>query len=65
MEHEAVFTVAEVAERLRLSRGWIYRLCTSGRLRHYKAGRVIRIPESAVNGLQRGGDSDGDVVSQD
>lgn len=65
MANDPVYTVAEVAERLRLSKGWIYRLCTSGKLRHFKAGRVIRIPESAVNGLQRGGGPDGNVVQED
>lgn len=41
-------TVGDVAVRLRTHRAAIYRLCRSGALRCYRAGRVLRIPVQEI-----------------
>lgn len=41
-------TVAETAERLHLCTKTIYKLCNSGELEHYRAGRAVRIPDNAI-----------------
>ncbi len=45
---EAVFTVPEVAARLRCERNTVYRMVNAGELRAVRLGRLVRIPESAV-----------------
>lgn len=46
-----VMTVAQVAERLQLSRSAVYELMQSGRMRFHKIGRARRVPVSEVNRL--------------
>ncbi len=46
-----LFTVREVAERLRLSRTKVYELINLRELRTVKFGRCVRIPEAAVREL--------------
>ncbi len=46
-----LFTVREVAERLRLSRTKVYELINLRELRTVKIGRCVRIPEAAVREL--------------
>ena len=43
-------TVAEAAQRLRVSRYTVYQMCQSGRLRSFRpgTGRALRIPVEAV-----------------
>ena len=43
-----LFTVEEVAAHLRIGRNSAYNLVKSGRIKHVKIGRTIRIPKSAV-----------------
>lgn len=45
---EKLLTVAEVAERWRVSKMTVYRMVHSGALRSMKVGRSFRIPASAV-----------------
>lgn len=45
----ALLTVGEVARSLRVSRMTIYRLVEDGHLESVRIGRVIRIPETAVD----------------
>jgi excisionase family DNA binding protein len=50
----ALLTVREVAERLRVSTGWVYRETGSGRLGHQRfAGAGIRVPVEAVDAYLR------------
>jgi len=46
-----LFTVREVAERLRLSRSKVYELINLRELRTIKIGRCVRVPEAAVREL--------------
>lgn len=46
-----VYTPEEVAEILRASRGYVYELLASKRLRSVKLGRLRRIPIEAVREL--------------
>ena len=40
---ETFLTVEEIAEKLRVSRVWIYKLCDQGRIPFFRlAGKVIR-----------------------
>lgn len=53
---EPLYTPAEAADRMRLSRGYIYNLVRLGKLRAYRTGqRTIRIPKSAIIAYQVGG----------
>lgn len=45
-------TVAEVANRLKLSRGHVYELVRSGRLAAIRTGRAVRVPAEELNELQ-------------
>jgi len=45
-------TVAEVADRLKLSRGHIYELVRAGRLAAIRTGRAVRVPVDALNELR-------------
>jgi len=47
----AFLTVAEVADRLKLSRGHIYELVRAGRLAAIRTGRAVRVPVDALNEL--------------
>jgi excisionase family DNA binding protein len=49
-----VLTVAEVAERLRVCRATIYRLCSEGQLGHLRVSNAIRIPEKALRAYLAG-----------
>ncbi len=50
---ERWLTVAEVAERLRVSRASVYALCERGELRHARVGNVIRVCIDALRTLER------------
>ncbi len=51
-----VYTVAEVAKRLKVDRKQIYRLIQAGRLSAIRRGpRLYRIPSAAVDALLRAG----------
>ena len=45
---EHLFTVAKVAERLRVSTATVYALCKRGVLRHVRVANAIRVPEAAL-----------------
>jgi excisionase family DNA binding protein len=45
-DFSASLTVKEVAARLRVCTATIYRLCTTGELRHLRVGATIRIREA-------------------
>lgn len=42
------WTVEEVAERWRVSKMTVYRLCQSGKLTHARLGGSYRIPDDAL-----------------
>lgn len=46
MAEDKFYTVAEVAELLKVQPLTIYRLISDGKLKSYKVGRVIRISEA-------------------
>lgn len=48
------FTVAEVAEVMRVSRMTVYRLVHAGQLASVRVGRSFRVPEQAVHDYLRG-----------
>lgn len=52
-----VLTVAEAAERLRVSKDAIYDACKAGQLRHLRINRSIRIPEAAFDEWVKGAES--------
>jgi len=43
-----MLTVSEIAEYLRVSDMTVYRLMSSGKLRHVRVGRSFRIPAQAL-----------------
>jgi excisionase family DNA binding protein len=45
---EQLLTVAEVAERLRVSTATVYALCKRGQLRHVRVANAIRISDQSV-----------------
>jgi excisionase family DNA binding protein len=53
-EPQAVYTVAEVAKLLRISRRHTYELIARGVLPSVSLGRVLRVPAPAVEQLLRG-----------
>ena len=52
-QQETAFTVAETAQRLKVSEKKVYRLCEAGDLIHHRVGRAIRIPVEAVDRFVR------------
>jgi excisionase family DNA binding protein len=46
---ERVYTVEQVADHLAMHTSGVYRLVQSGDLRSVRAGRLIRIPASALD----------------
>lgn len=61
----AVYTVDEAAERLRVHPNTIYRLCRSGRLAAYKMnGNRYRIPGSELEKLKWGPEKPGPKPKQ-
>ena len=48
------YTVAEVAERLRVSRWWVARRIQDGRIDAYKLGREYRIRQAELDRLEGG-----------
>lgn len=46
---QQIYTPAEAAEVLRISRDFVYDLCRSGALRSFKIGRALRIDASAID----------------
>jgi excisionase family DNA binding protein len=51
-DFSASLTVKEVAVRLRVCTATIYRLCTTGELRHFRVGASIRIREKDLAAYQ-------------
>jgi integrase len=49
----ALLTVREVAERLRVSRDWVYREIAATKLGHVRAGSAIRVPLEVLDGYLR------------
>ena len=45
---QEIFTVGELAERLKISQAVVYRLLASGEISAYKVGRGWRIPKASV-----------------
>ena len=45
---ETLYTVEEVAEKLRVDKKGVYRLVKDGDIKSIKIGRVIRITETAL-----------------
>jgi len=52
----AMLTVAEVAERLRVSKMSIYRALDRGEITGYRIGRLVRIPQAALDRFLTGAD---------
>jgi excisionase family DNA binding protein len=46
---ESLLTADEVAELLRVTRGWIYAETRAGRIPHLRLGRYVRYRESAIH----------------
>lgn len=53
---------AEAAQRLGISRDTVYELCASGHLRSFKAGRLRRITEAALQDYLAEGERGGDAA---
>ena len=45
---DCLLTAEEVAELLRVTRGWIYAETRAGRIPHLRLGRYVRYRESAI-----------------
>ncbi|MBI5627309.1 MAG: helix-turn-helix domain-containing protein [Candidatus Rokubacteria bacterium] len=45
----SLLTIREVAERLRVCRATVYRLCAEGRLDHIRVSNAIRVPVEALH----------------
>lgn len=52
--HDGLLTVHEVADRLRVSKMTVYRLCHDGVLPSVRVGKQFRIRESALRVYLRG-----------
>ena len=48
MKDQLVFTVTEMAQELRVSKGSAYNLVNSGEVRSVRCGRSIRVPRTAI-----------------
>jgi excisionase family DNA binding protein len=46
-----LFTVAEAAAELKVSKGKVYRMTWSGELYTKRIGRAVRIPEESIQSL--------------
>jgi excisionase family DNA binding protein len=46
------YTVAEVAEMLKLTPSHVYKLVNNGQLSAVRLGRFIRIPENKIPGME-------------
>ena len=53
VESARFFTVAEVAELMRVSKMTVYRMVNAGELPAIRFGRSYRVPEAAVEALIR------------
>lgn len=45
---QTIYTPAEAAEVLRISRDHVYELCASGKLRSFRIGRARRIDSQSI-----------------
>ena len=45
---ERLLTIADVSERLGMSRSWLYQQVEYGTIPHYRLGRAIRFDQEAV-----------------
>jgi excisionase family DNA binding protein len=54
-ERQQILTVDGAAEQLICSRWTVYGLCQSGKLRSVRVGRLLRIPQSAIDEFLEGG----------
>ncbi len=53
---ETFLTVEEVAQKFKVSRVWIYKLCDQGRIPFFRlAGKVIRFKEEEILAWLEGG----------
>lgn len=61
-----VLTVKEAAERLRVNRVTVYRMCEQGRLEHFRigTGRNIRILESVIEQWLRQAEAKADALER-
>ncbi len=48
-----LFTVAEAAAELKVSKGKVYRMTWSGELYTKRIGRAVRIPEESIQSLTK------------
>lgn len=46
---EAIYTPIQVAEKLSVSKGTVFRYIRSGKLKSFRMGQLRRISESALN----------------
>ena len=58
-----VFTVDEVASKLRVGRAAAYRLVDSGELRSVRVGRTIRVPAQALDDFLGGDPAESEPVT--
>ena len=66
MEQEKLYTVAEFADLVSMSEGWIYELVKQDKIPHVKIGeRTVRIPASAIEKLTHGGGTNEQLVQAD
>ncbi len=53
-EHEALWTAAEVAKYLNVSRSWVYHRSESGELPCLRIGAVVRFDPNVIRAFARG-----------
>lgn len=51
---DVVFTVAEVAKLLKISKAKVYTMLDSGELEHFKVGTMMRVRRSELERLMSG-----------
>lgn len=44
-----ILTLPEVAQRLRVSRTWVYKKCEAGIMPHFRIGRMVRFREKELD----------------
>ena len=47
-DYSDILTVEDVMEILRMSRGCVYELLTTGKLKSFRNGRIWRIPKESI-----------------
>ena len=49
MENTGIFTIDEISQYLKLTKGTVYKLCQSRKLPYFKAGKQLRFKKESID----------------